>query len=173
MSGEKLLVVSDTNIFIDLIDLDLYPHFMKLGYTVHTNIFVLNELKNSEQRAVIDSIGGVIVEPFDSPNFFLEINKFFNDRTHSGLSFIDCSVLYQGIVLEATVLTGDKKMIKSAMSLDIQVRGILFIFDQLVEQKLISPAAACEKLKALYERNRRLPKDEIDKRLNLWGKVTP
>ncbi|MBR8760584.1 hypothetical protein IX327_002010 [Porphyromonas levii] len=50
MTESKLLVVNDTNIFIDLIELGLYREFMQLGYTVHTNIFVLNELKELHQK---------------------------------------------------------------------------------------------------------------------------
>ena len=56
MSQTQLLVVSDTNIFIDLIDLDLYKDFLQLGYQVHTNIFVLHELRDKQQRAYLDNM---------------------------------------------------------------------------------------------------------------------
>lgn len=169
MSVTELVVVSDTNIFIDLIDLELYQEFMRLGYTVHTNINVLSELTNSRQIEIINSTGGIIVEQFDTPNYIEDILQFFDERTRSGLSFTDCTVLYQGIKLSATVLTGDKKMINSAKEMDINVHGILFIFDQLVQSRLITHRVACEKLEELFKRNNRLPKDEIEKRLKDWG----
>lgn len=56
MSQTQLVVVSDTNIFIDLIDLDLYKDFLQLGYQVHTNIFVLHELRDKQQRAYLDNM---------------------------------------------------------------------------------------------------------------------
>ena len=95
--------------------------------------------------------------------------QFFDERQRKGLSFTDCTVLYQGITLSATVLTGDKKMMRSAKEMDIDVRGILYIFDQLVEQGILSHSIACQKLQQLFSRNTRLPKDEIDKRLTLWS----
>lgn len=170
MTESKLLVVNDTNIFIDLIELGLYREFMQLGHTVHTNIFVLNELKELHQKEIIEKVGGLIIEQFDSPNFQEEILQFYDERTRRGLSFPDCTVLYQGIKLSATVLTGDRKMIKSAKELDVDVHGIIYIFDRLVATELITHTVAHEKLKALYERNRRLPAKEIEKRLELWSK---
>lgn len=169
MSQTQLVVVSDTNIFIDLIDLDLYKDFLQLGYQVHTNIFVLYELRDKQQRAYLDDIGGLIVEQFDTPGFMAQVYQFFDERQRKGLSFTDCTVLYQGITLSATVLTGDKKMMRSAKEMDIDVRGILYIFDQLVEQGILSHSTACQKLQQLFSRNTRLPKDEIDKRLTLWS----
>ena len=98
-----------------------------------------------------------------------QVYQFFDERQRKGLSFTDCTVLYQGITLSATVLTGDKKMMRSAKEMDIDVRGILYIFDQLVEQGILSHSTACQKLQQLFSRNTRLPKDEIDKRLTLWS----
>lgn len=85
MTESKLLVVNDTNIFIDLIELGLYREFMQLGYTVHTNIFVLNELKELHQKEIIEKVGGLIIEQFDSPNFQEEILQFYDERTRRGL----------------------------------------------------------------------------------------
>ena len=115
------------------------------------------------------NIDGLIVEQFDTPGFMAQVYQFFDERQRKGLSFTDCTVLYQGITLSATVLTGDKKMMRSAKEMDIDVRGILYIFDQLVEQGILSHSTACQKLQQLFSRNTRLPKDEIDKRLTLWS----
>ena len=77
----QLVVVSDTNIFIDLIDLDLYKDFLQLGYQVHTNIFVLHELRDKQQRAYLDDIGGLIVEQFDTPGLWPRcINSLTRDN---------------------------------------------------------------------------------------------
>lgn len=87
MSQTQLVVVSDTNIFIDLIDLDLYKDFLQLGYQVHTNIFVLHELRNKRQRAYLDNIGGLIIEQFDAPGFMTQVYQFFDERQRKGTLF--------------------------------------------------------------------------------------
>ena len=119
--------------------------------------------------------------PMTSATYFPLQNAFWSgkyatisqDAGHrqacKGLSFTDCIILYQGITLSATVLTGDKKMMLSAKEMDIDVRGILYIFDQLVKQGILSHSIACQKLQQLFSRNTRLPKDEINKRLTLWS----
>ena len=46
--------------------------------------------------------------------------------------------------------------------------GILFVFDELVNHNIISPKDAAAHLDALYESNGRLPKEEVEKRLEQW-----
>ena len=46
---------------------------------------------------------------------------------------------------------------------------VLFLFDQMVEHKLITLKKAIIKLELLSMTNHRLPKKEIDKRLKEWG----
>ena len=50
----------------------------------------------------------------------------------------------------------------------INVSGILFVFDELVNHNIISPKDAAAHLEALYESNVRLPNEEVVKRLEQW-----
>jgi hypothetical protein len=50
----------------------------------------------------------------------------------------------------------------------INVSGILFVFDELVNHNIISPKDAAANLEALYESNVRLPNEEVVKRLEQW-----
>ena len=52
MMTEKI-VVSDTNIFIDLIKLDLLGDFFSLPWDIHTTDFVISELEIPEQKAAV------------------------------------------------------------------------------------------------------------------------
>lgn len=52
MMTEKI-VVSDTNIFIDLVKLDLLGDFFSLPWDIHTTDFVISELKIPEQKAAV------------------------------------------------------------------------------------------------------------------------
>lgn len=52
----------------------------------------------------------------------------------------------------------------------ISVRGILWIFDQLVDNSLLSHSDAHAKLNDLKRRNPRLPQREIERRLEAWSR---
>ena len=166
MSATRLIVISDTNIFIDLISIELYECFLSLGYKIYTNIFVVDELEDPEQRAIVEGTDGLYIEQFE------EVLQFFEMRTRRGLSFTDCAVLYQGIRHKAAVLTGDKKMIKMAKEKDIDVHGILFIFDEMVRRDILPPPKAIIKLRQLFEHNSRLPADEIELRIERWSELS-
>ncbi len=48
------IVVSDTNIFIDLISVNLLDGFFSLPWEVHTTDMIMKELKDSAQKAVVE-----------------------------------------------------------------------------------------------------------------------
>jgi hypothetical protein len=84
----------------------------------------------------------------------------------------DSSVWYYAKREGCILLTGDKKLRSSAANDGVEVRGILYVFDALVEESVITPSAAADKLAQLRVVNSRLPKDEIDKRIKLWEGTT-
>ena len=99
-------------------------------------------------------------------NDILEIAKL--TAKSSGLSVQDCSVWYFCMKFNALMLTGDKKLRKEAESNNIKVRGILFIFDELLLQKILNFDQAISALEQLKSINNRLPFDEINIRLIEW-----
>ena len=70
--------------------------------------------------------------------------------------------------MNSRLLTNDMALRKFAENDDIAVSGSLYIFDQFIEQGIISAQPCEEKLEYLLSRNSRLPKDECDKRIRLW-----
>lgn len=48
-----IIVVNDTNIFIDLMSVDLLDDFFRLPIEIHTTDFVLNELTDESQHNAI------------------------------------------------------------------------------------------------------------------------
>lgn len=69
------------------------------------------------------------------------------------------------------LLTGDNKLRKSAIKSGTIVSGILYVFDQLVEQNIITPQTACDKLNLLRGINHRLPDRDITERLRRWEEM--
>lgn len=48
------IVVNDTNVFIDLLDIGLLDHFFQLSWEVHTTDFVMFELNRENQRDIVE-----------------------------------------------------------------------------------------------------------------------
>lgn len=151
------IIVNDTNIFIDLYSCNLLDDFFMLPYNIHTTDFVMNELKEDEQRKVVTKFrnsGQLTIKSFD-PQEILSIWEYYRMANKvCNLSIEDCSVLkYTKSLNGARLLTGDKTLRTRA---------------ELVKHKIISPKEAVYHLKLLIEKNVRLPKDEIEKRFILW-----
>jgi hypothetical protein len=70
--------------------------------------------------------------------------------------------------MSGRLLTGDAALRRGAQQNQIPVHGILWVFDQLVKQNIITNGNAYDKLSLLLEINPRLPRDESQKRLKKW-----
>ena len=166
----KTIVVSDTNVFIDLVKLDLLGDLFALPWDVHTTDFVISELTDPAQKAAITSyikrnkltIGKLSAEEVD------EIVQR-SGATGGKISITDFSVCLYSKKNGYTLLTGDKNLRKIAISENITVHGILYLFDELVSNSILPLALAIEILKQLKVLNTRLPLDEVDARIRKWG----
>ncbi len=158
------IVVNDANILIDLISIDLINAFLKLDFEFHTNDLIINEVREHQQLLIeIIESNKLIVSETKAENF-TDIIALMTKN----LSFEDCSIWYYTKKVRGILLTGDSKLRKSVENDHIEVRGILFVFDMLVENRIITEIKAIEKLNELMAINNRLPRQEIHKRLLLW-----
>jgi predicted nucleic acid-binding protein len=139
------IIINDANILIDLVHLDLMKEFIQLELELKTTDFVFEEL-NDDQKVIIEAyinsenielITTEEEEDFESITTILE--------NSSGLSFEDCSVWHYANKLNGILLSGDGKLRKQALANGISVKGILYIFDQLLLNGLISFEYAIEK----------------------------
>ncbi|WP_243388942.1 hypothetical protein [Flavobacterium aurantiibacter] len=142
--------------------------FIKLEMELKTTDFVYEEL-NEEQKNIIDyykDSGDIeIIETNDIEDY----NRILNILKHSsGLSFEDCSVWHYAEKLQGILLSGDARLRKQALANGISVRGILYVFDQLLLTNLITFDLAINKLEQLYEFNPRLPINAKNERLLRW-----
>ena len=164
------IVINDANILIDLAKLELLDVFSKLKFELYTTDFVYEEL-NQEQKSPVSMLnknGHLTIIETEETIDFQNITNLLDSST--GLSFEDCSVWYYSQKLSGTLLTGDGKLRKQVSKKGIEVRGIIYIFDELLEQDLIDINIAIEKIEQLYHLNNRLPKKEIAKRIENWKK---
>ncbi len=163
------IVVNDTNIFIDLIHIELIDKFCQLPYEFHTTDFVINEIEETYQEAIILQLieaGRLIVASLAA----IEIDDIILlQETVTRLSIPDCSVWYYSKKNNYTLLTGDNVLRKTAEKDHITVRGILFIFDELVRFGFLAPLEAIAKLRLLLETGCRLPGDACNEGFERWS----
>lgn len=164
------IIVNDTNIFIDLHSIGLLSALCDLPYDVRTVDFVVNEINDKAQTESLAKLigeGKIKVESFNID----ELAEIIEE--HSGisgnLSIPYCSVCYYARKHSATLLTGDRQLRKYAECNNVIVRGVIFIFDELVAQNIIDAGTAAKKLRELTNINVRLPKSEIEKRIKKWS----
>lgn len=166
----EIVVVSDTNIFIDLYKIDLLDEFFSLAIHIHTTDFIIHELKVMDQKNKILDYGKLFIKKFDMQEMIklVSFQRKIQDKTN--VSIQDCSVWIYAQDNGYILLTGDGKLRRTAIKEGTNVRGILYIFDKMVEEKLLTPQKACEKIQLLRQINGRLPSKEIEKRVCIWSK---
>ena len=165
----RKIIIADANIFIDLAGIEKLGDIFLLPWSIHTTDFILHELKkpsdmqNTIQAAIKEN--KLIVKTASAS----EISNLlsFHPECRS-LSLADKSIWKYAKDIQGSLLTNDMALRKYAENDDIAVSGSLYIFDQFIEQGIISAQPCAEKLEYLLSRNSRLPKDECDKRIRLW-----
>lgn len=168
------IVVSDTNILIDLVSIGLLDDFFELPIEVHTTDMIVLEIENSEQMDAIKhliSSNRLIVKSF-SPKEMSDLLVLYADASkRTNVSIQDCSVWHYAQKNNYVLLTGDMKLRKMVISTGVEVHGILYVFDLMLKHGVIAPKKAIDKLRALYNINNRLPEKEIEKRLVFWASI--
>jgi predicted nucleic acid-binding protein len=164
----RRIAIQDANILIDLVNIGLFSHCLALEYEFSTTELIFEIELNEHQKTTIQL-------HIDSEKFFitkipahelLEIQ--LSSLEDSRLSEQDWSALYYAEKNNALLLSGDKHLRRLSESKGIEVRGILWLFDQLVEMKILSEKETCDFLKTLMKQNRWLPVDECQKRVESW-----
>jgi predicted nucleic acid-binding protein len=162
------IVVCDANILIDLLQVDLLRAFLKLKWEMHVPPDVVDEVQEANSDQLVGAIhSGEIHLPVFTHEELLQIQNY--KARYQPLSFQDCSCLLLAEKLCAMLLTGERRLKSIATSNHgIRVHGVLWIFDRLVENKLITKRKAHAKLNQLITLNTRLPKAECDRMLKSW-----
>lgn len=163
------LVVTDTNIFIDLYSIGMLDVFFELPIVVHTVDFVLNEINNPQQKEAVSKfvdLGKLNVHSFDSE--VLERVMLLRNIAGGNVSFVDCSVWYLAKENNYVLLTGDGQLRAKAIQSNVVVKGIIYVFDSLLESGLINKQEAIDKIHELQKTNVRLPKNIINERIEKW-----
>ena len=84
------------------------------------------------------------------------------------VSLQDVSVAHLAKRHGGILLSGDKRLRTKSAEAGIEVKGILWVLDMIVERKLLIPQRALNALEAILEAG--IPSEECGERRQRWGK---
>ena len=155
------VVVSDTNIFIDLIEIGLIKAFFNCGLEIHTTAMVIDEVRNERQKEELLSYDGLVVKKYKEADYNMVYEYYIDARRCSNLSVTDCSVLLYAKELGCTLLTNDVKLRNVAKREGLEVKRLLSIIIYLVEENEVEINVAKAAMERLMETNSRAPVELI------------
>jgi hypothetical protein len=87
------------------------------------------------------------------------------------LSIADTSVAVLAKREGAVLLTNDRRLRTHCQSERIEVRGGLWVLDELLRRDVIAPPQALVALEAMVQGGARLPDHEVEVRRARWGEI--
>jgi hypothetical protein len=161
------VAVKDACILIDLANGGLLEAWFQLGIETCTTDLVLRQVKADNQwqavKAFVDA-GLLLVHSLSGA----ELLKIQRDYGHLPVGVEDRTALYVAVKLKAILLTGDRRLRIEGMKQELEVRGLLWVLDELVARNVITPKLAAVKLTTIRASGAFLPTKECDERLKQW-----
>lgn len=164
MSNTDKIVIKDSCILFDLIDLQLTACFFELDINVNTTQHVIDEITDDNQLMEIQKYIANGKLTIDKNGSFESIQIIFNQC--KGLSLADCSVLELSERLQGVILSSDKSLRSEGQRRSFTVHGVLWVIENLCNKKIITREAAINKLELYPKINDRVPKTEIANLIN-------
>ncbi|MDP4196393.1 MAG: hypothetical protein Q8940_15155 [Bacteroidota bacterium] len=161
------IIVKDANIIFSLLDSELMDACLKLDYEVWTSDFVINEIENTGQKRKIGKhIRSKKINVYTYSGE--EVAEIYELSENRSLSDADCSVFLLTKIKNGILVSSDKALRTFAVKNGIEVKGIIWIIDELVKYKIIDPTVAAEKLEFIAKKSMWLPANEVESRINKW-----
>lgn len=160
---KEKLIITDTNVFFDLINIKALPYFFGLDLEICTTDFVVSEITRPEQQEQIQAFiqSKKLIVFTLSPAELDALDKMVTKRNLRRIA--DRSVLWKAIELKCKLLSGDGNLKKEAEENGLMVNGSIWALQQLADTVIISREQTVIFLHELKKINDRLPEDEIDK----------
>ncbi|MCU7491517.1 MAG: hypothetical protein ACM3UR_11265 [Bacteroidota bacterium] len=161
------IIVKDANIIFSLLDSELMDLCLKLDYEFWTSDFVINEIEDTGQKRKIGKYvkdKRINIYSYNGE----EVAQIFELSENRSLSDADCSVFLLTQIKNGILLSSDRALRAFATRNGIEVKGMIWILDELVKNKIMDPSAAAEKLEFIAENSMWLPASEVESRINRW-----
>lgn len=159
----QLVYISDTNIWIDFGHAGLLDALFALPFTFVSTDFVVDELNHPAPAGLLAL--GLVVETL-SEEAVAELFGLMDQHGNSSLADVSCYLVAK--TQGKPLLTGDGRLRKQAAKDGLEVRGALWLLDQLVAHDIIATAHAAAALQAMLDAGARLPQAECSHRIATW-----
>lgn len=137
-SAGMKVVITDVSVFFDLYHLQVLPEFFALDLEIHTTDFVYNEITHEEQKsdfAIFERSKKLHIIKI-TPEEEDEIRKM--ELLRSNKSFPDRTVLWKAKQFGCALLTSDSKLRKEAEVQGLEVRGSIWVVNQIIETGIVT-----------------------------------
>jgi predicted nucleic acid-binding protein len=164
------VIVHDASVLIDLATADLLEPWFGLGFETVITSLVWREINRKHQKEKIQPYvekRQLTIVPLGA-EVFTEV-VMLRSELPSDISLEDASALFVAMSRKAILLTGEKALRRNAEERGVEVHGLLWVFDVLVERGKILASIAADRLEQLAAlRTSRLPKEGCHERLRKW-----
>lgn len=159
-----MILVTDANIWIQLEDGGLLEEAFQLGCRLAAPDLIVSELGPVLGPRVCE-LGLVLLATEDGAE-----DDWADLRTrYPRPGDVDLYGLLQARLLACRLVTGDRHLREAAETEGIEVSGLLWLLDLMVELDVLGRRAARRSLQAICDRGARLPMEECERRMVEWG----
>lgn len=159
-----MILINDTNIWIDLKFVDLIDEVFKLPYDIGVpNILFEDELREVDGEILLKNNINILKMTDEEVR---ETYLMSNDTNQ--VSFNDLTTLVVAHKRNCILVTGDGNLRRIATKKNVELRGSIWILDQLIDNNIISKEKGIDICNKLISSKRRLPKAELERRISLW-----
>lgn len=158
------VLVTDTNIWIDLENGGILIEVFRLPYRFLIPDFAIPELIHPGWET-LEALG---LEAHElSAEQVIELVQL--RQTYRNLSIIDLAAFLLAKTLDATLLTGERRLNELANANGLSAHGVLWLLDKLVHFQTLTPVQAAVALRRMLDQGARLPAEECRNRLASWS----
>jgi len=159
------VLVTDTNIWIDLENCGILVEVFRLTYQFLISDFAILELIRPRWETL--EVLGLRAHELPVERV---VELFQLRQAYRNLSIVDLAAFLLAKMLDATLLTGDWRLNELANASGLSVHGALWLLDEMVHFKALTPRQAASALTRMLELGARLPAEECSNRLTRWSK---
>lgn len=161
------VAVKDACVLIDLANGGLLDAWFQLGIETFTTDLVIRQVKTAHQWQAVSGFieaGLLQIQTLSGEQIERMTQRFVGLR----IGVEDQTVLFLAIEQNAVLITGDRRLRLEGTKQKVDVRGLLWVLDELIERGVLAPRLAAVKLNVMREQGAFLPSEECEKRLGLW-----
>lgn len=163
-----MLLISDANVLIDVVAGDIIEETFALHHTLGVPD-VLFHYELQTRHSDLPARGLRVMEL--APPAVLETLRLLERHAPTGVSNQDCMALALAKQEQCTLLTGDAALRQVALLEGVEVRGTVWLVQEMFDNGLINTGKARNAYDAMRTDGSRLPWGEVDRQLKMMARM--